>query len=275
MSARNLERTLAELGRCASAGGRRELGAFSVEGTRLVERALRAGAELRAVVAGASFGTGADARERSLLEKLRARPESTPLVAPDALLRELTGGRSYGQLLALVTCPPEPSLEQCLAPDPGAGRPALLCVLDADDPGNVGALVRTALACGARALVALGSSEPYHPKAVRTSMGAIFKLPILRRAQAPPLLAELSAAGCRSLGAVSSGGQELSRAQPGQNPVALFLGSEAHGLPEDITKSLDQALTIPMSSTVDSLSINAAAAVCLYELLRRSRDDAP
>lgn len=265
----DLARVLAELRRCASAGGRRELDSFGVEGTRLVQRALRAGATLRGVVCSEGYSGAADPRVRALLEELRARPETRPRVAPDEVLRELTGDRTYGQILARVARPPEPRLEACLARQAGARRPALVCVLDADDPGNLGALVRTALASGARAMVALGSSDPWHPKAVRTSMGAIFKLPILRRADAQGFLTELGVTGCRSLGAVSSGGESLPGSEPGDGPVALFLGSEAFGLPDALAERLDGRLTIPMSSAVDSLSINAAAAVCLYELLGR------
>ena len=86
--------------------------------------------------------------------------------------------------------PPPVALDALInsgAPDPAR----LLVAVDVVDPGNAGALVRTAHASGAAAFVALGVTDPYHPRATRTSLGSLFRLPILRYATTAPFLAEL------------------------------------------------------------------------------------
>jgi len=264
-----LERALAELHRGRSPGGRRELQAYTIEGTRLLERALRAGARLRTAVVGRGITTDGGARPRALLEALEETPSCALLHASDSQLRTLTEGRTYGDVLALVELPPVPALSACLIPD-RHGRPAtLLAAHDAEDPGNVGALMRTALASGAGAFVALGKTDPYHPKAVRTSMGSLFKLPILERADGAAFLEELAQLGGESWAAVARSGELLPACKRGPHPAALLLGSEAHGLPPAWLEHVDRRVTIPTSGEVDSLSINAAAAVGLYEMVGR------
>lgn len=256
-------RRLAELDRVASAGGREELGLYSLEGTRLLERALRAGAPLRAVLCGRTYAASAEPRVQDLLGAL----EGVELhVLEDEELRRRTQGRSFGEVLALVERPVEPELEPVLREERPGFRPTLLVVVDADDPGNVGALVRTALATGALALVAVGLTDPLHPKAVRTSMGSVFRLPVLRRHSPGALLTELRAAGVRSVAAVCEGGSSPGQLAASASPTALWVGSEAHGLPPDLPALLEERATIPMPPGVDSLSVNAAAAVLLHDL---------
>ena len=141
--------------------------------------------------------------------------------------------------------------------------------VDVEDPGNVGALTRTALASGAVALAAIGVSDPYHPRAVRTSRGSLFKLPIVRYTSAEPLLDELAKLSVRTFGAVSSGGVAPFEDPPDADPLAIFLGNEAFGLPARIRDRMDRLLTIPMRPGVDSFSVNAVAAILLYEARRR------
>ncbi len=266
---RSGERLLAELKRMQSSGGREELQAFSMEGTRLVERALAAKIPLRAALCSASFASSRVPREESLMRALRAAQVELT-ICEDPIMREFTGGRTFGSIVAVAPVPQPPELPSLLEQGaPGTFRPGVLVVFDALDPGNVGALLRTALASGARAFVSVGSTDPFHPKAVRTSMGSLFRTPLLHF-KSTELFVAAAAPLCELCGAVSQGGASLRGVRDqlaGERPIALCVGSEAFGLDASIVAHLDRRLTIPMPDNVDSLSINAAAAVCLYELL--------
>jgi TrmH family RNA methyltransferase len=262
----------ADFRRAETATGRRRLGRFAIEGMRVVERALRAGVAIDAVLIAAGVAEGPGARLQDLMRDLRAAGCRIEL-APDAEIERLTEGRGNGPIVGLVRVPPP--LDLAALPRPSArGAPVLLAAVDVEDPGNVGALVRTALAGGCVALAAAGISDPFHPRAVRTSMGSLFKLPILRYAGAPALLDDLARAGWTRVAAASEGGAALPDADLDRDrPVAVLLGSEAFGLPEAIRCGADRVVTVPMAEGVDSYSVNAAAAVILYEIARRRRAD--
>jgi TrmH family RNA methyltransferase len=265
-----LNRRLAEWDRLQSPGGRAELGGFSLEGTRSVERAVSADAALHTVFLSESFAQSAQERERKLLARLHAQAQLQCHVLPDPQLAQLNGGRGFGSILGMAHLPPAPDLAKLLPQAPEGFRPGVMVVFESSDPGNVGALVRTALASGACAFVAVGSTDPFHPKAVRTSMGSLFRLPILQFQGEQEMFEALAPLDLCYCGAVAQEGQRLDEFQaPKSRPLALCLGSEAFGLSEAVQARLDQRLTIPMPPQVDSLSINAAASVCLYELLAR------
>jgi TrmH family RNA methyltransferase len=134
-----------------------------------------------------------------------------------------------------------------------------LVVLDGvQDPGNVGAICRTAAAAGAPALAVLpGTADPYGPKAIRASAGNVFRLKVARAHWKD--LAELD-----GYGAASAGGAELTEA-PIESAGMIVLGSEAHGLSR---KDL-QLVTVGMTQGVESLNVAAAAALILFEIRRR------
>jgi TrmH family RNA methyltransferase len=138
-----------------------------------------------------------------------------------------------------------------------AGWP--LVVLDrVQDPGNVGAICRTAAAAGAPALVVLeGCADPFGAKAVRASAGNVFRLVV-----AHGRWRDLE--GLDAYGAAASGGTRLEDA-PVENARVIVLGSEAHGL----SRSDVKLVTIPLAEGVESLNVAAAAAVILMEIRRR------
>ena len=249
----------ADLRRAGTPAGRHALGAFTIEGWRLVERALAAGSVPRAALV--ADGLGEDTREHHLATQLR-QVGCEVVVAPASILADLVGGRSFGDILAVVDLTPgEGDLTHALA----KARLAL-AVHAVQDPGNLGALWRTALVSGCDALVVVGGSDPYHPKAVRASMGAVFRLPLFRVAAPEQLLAAGRVAGMVQLGAVSAGGEALPEVQLDGARALVWMGSEAFGLPASISAAMDRRVTIPMAPRVDSLSVNAAAAVVLYQL---------
>jgi TrmH family RNA methyltransferase len=253
----------ADIERTATPQGRSGVGCFSIEGLRLHERAVRTGVRVERAIVSKSFLDLPSDRIQALVRDLK-ESGCQLVAAPDAAVARLTEGRAIGAIVGLVRTP---------APAPPAfeseSRRIHLVALDVEDPGNVGALVRTALASSAAGFISVGISDPYHPKAVRTSMGSLFKIPIHHYAAYGPLLEELAAKGVTSIGAVSRGGIQLPELKPPAGPAALFMGGEAAGLPEEVTRQMDLLATVPMASEVDSYSVNAAAAVILYELLGR------
>ena len=134
-----------------------------------------------------------------------------------------------------------------------------LVVLDGvQDPGNVGAICRTAAAAGAPALAVLeGSADPYGAKAVRASAGNVFRLTVARATWK-------DLAGLDGYGAAASGGRSLGDA-PVEKAGMIVLGSEAHGL----SRSDLKLVTVRLSEGVESLNVAAAAALILFEVKRR------
>ena len=134
-----------------------------------------------------------------------------------------------------------------------------LVVLDrVQDPGNVGAICRTAAAAGAPALAILpGTADPYSAKAVRASAGNVFRLKVARASWK-------DLEGLDGYGAAASGGAPLSEA-PIESAGMIVLGSEAHGL----SRRDLELVTVPLSEGVESLNVAAAAAIVLFEIRRR------
>jgi len=249
---------LAAVERTATPRGREQSGYYSIEGVRLHERALRAGVAIESCLFAESLAESPDSRVRRLLDDLEAA--GCRLVpAPDEVLATLTEGRGTGALMGLVPLPPNADLAGLLD---GArrrgGTVGLLVLADVLDPGNVGALLRTALAAGALAVVCVGVSDPFHARAVRTSMGSLFKLPLLRAERLEPLLERLRVLGVSTWGAVAKGGTPLRELPEPATPVALIVGGEAFGLDPGLSGALDARVSIPMAPGVDSLSVNAA-----------------
>ena len=155
------------------------------------------------------------------------------------------------------------------------GDAALVLMLEhVQDPGNVGAIIRTADACGATGVVVgPGSAGAYGWKALRGSMGSAFRLPIADRQPLPDALERARQVGVTLLAAVPRGGTPLPACDL-RRPVAIVLGGEGAGVSADLLEMIDERLTIPMRATVDSLNVATAAALVVYEAARqRGADD--
>jgi TrmH family RNA methyltransferase len=128
------------------------------------------------------------------------------------------------------------------------------------DPGNVGTIVRSAQAFGASS-VALGPgcADPYSPKAVRASMGAIFAVPVARVGAVAELPGE-------RIALLAGAGEILRRGADAGQQVSLLVGSERDGLPADVVAACERTARIPIAS--ESLNAAMAATVALYEMTR-------
>jgi TrmH family RNA methyltransferase len=142
-------------------------------------------------------------------------------------------------------------------PLPDAG----LALWRVSDPGNVGTLIRSADALGP-AFVALseGSADATSPKALRASMGALFRIPLVPFEAAPG----------RRVALVTHSGTPLPSVDL-TPPVTFVLGAEREGLPDDVLATCEERATIPLSTGSESLNVAAAGAIALYELLPQGR----
>jgi TrmH family RNA methyltransferase len=150
-----------------------------------------------------------------------------------------------------------------------ATPPQLVVLLgEVQDPGNVGAIVRAAEACGASGLVAgVASADPFGWKALRGGMGSTFRLPVAR-ARIESALDAARACGARVVATVPRGGTPLLACDL-RGPSAILFGGEGGGLPAAWLDAADDRLSIPMRGQVESLNVAIAAALVLYEASRQ------
>jgi len=142
---------------------------------------------------------------------------------------------------------------------PHGARTATLALWHVADPGNVGTLIRAADAFGAGIAFSSGCADPTGPKALRASMGSIFRVPTC----------EFDAAAGRRIALVPHRGEPLAGVDL-SGDVVFVLGAEREGLPEAVLARCDATATIPLGSGAESLNVAMAGTVALYERSRRS-----
>lgn len=240
-------------------GERADERVFVVEGPVLVAAALAAGATVTEVYA------DAEARTRPAVAEVLARLDPTTVAweLPAGTLDRVGDAATSQGLLALV--------ERRDPPWPSPERASLVLVLaEVADPGNVGTLIRAAVAAGAGAVVVAGGADPTGPKVVRASAGAVVGVDLVVGATPAEALRRLRTAGYRLVGTVVDGGTPYDRADL-DGPLAIVLGNEAHGLAPEVVADLDENLTIPMAGPTESLNVAMAGTVICFEVLRRER----
>jgi TrmH family RNA methyltransferase len=165
-------------------------------------------------------------------------------------------------------------LDQPTVSDVLAASPRLLVVLvEPNDPGNLGTIVRTADAAGADALLLDGGVDAYNGKAIRASAGSLFHLPVLS-APTAQLLSDAERLGLTSLATSGYGDTDLDAlADDGTltRPTVWLFGAEAQGLPPALLDAADHRVRVPIYGRAESLNLAAAAAVCLYASARAHR----
>jgi RNA methyltransferase, TrmH family len=249
-------RKLARPSARARTGGR-----FLLEGPEGIREALDAGHVPVTVLATERAG----ARHGGLLNRARAAGSQVLLVA-EPLLAGVAQTATPQGLVAVL-----PGVTRSLDGLPAA--PRLVCVLaEVRDPGNLGTVVRAADAFGADAVVTTrGSVDPQGPKAARAAAGSLFHLPVVAGLPWRDLLPALRERRLRLVGADPHAPDPVDAA-PLEEPTALVLGNEAHGLPAEVRDDLDLVVRVPLAGRAESLNLAAAAAVLLHEAARRRRD---
>ena len=240
---------------------RREENAFVIEGVRLIEEAVLAGGKFRFVL----YSDGLTERGRNLVNVLTAQGVEVDEVAGD-LLQKLSDTETPQGILAVL------QFSQIPIPD---SLDFILVLDQIRDPGNLGTLLRSAAATGAQAvLLPPETTDAFAPKALRAGMGAQFRMPVHsmtweevgqigKSASLQMYLADMNGKSCWET--------DLCK------PLALIIGGEAEGASEEarklaseqMGKSANWKISIPMSGTVESLNAGVAGSVLMFEVVRQ------
>ena len=233
---------------------------MAVEGPFLVEEALATGPAVR--THSVLITESAGAKFARLLQRLPAEAEAVQV--PDRLFEQVAQTQSPQGIAALVELPSY-NLDTIL----GSQDPLLLVACGLQDPGNLGTLMRSAAAFGATAVCTLPETvSPFNPKAVRSSAGAIFRIPILAGLAVNDLVHRLRAARVRIVAADRHSPSPLHEADL-KVSLAFLVGREASGLPPEIAREASLRLSIPIRPGMDSVNAATAGSVFLYEAARQ------
>ena len=236
--------------------GRREAGAFAVEGPQGVREACVMASGLRTVYATAS----ALDRFPEMIASARSNRAEIVMVTDDVLdaMAETRAPQGVIAVCDLI----DASLEDVIRP---AARMAVV-LESAADPGNVGTIIRTADAAGADGVVLTGgSTDPFNGKVVRATAGSIFHLPVVESVELSLLVHRVKEAGMALVVATGDGEHDLFD-WIGEAPASVCwaFGTEAHGVSDELRAAADVRIRIPILGSAESLNVGSAVAVCLF-----------
>jgi RNA methyltransferase, TrmH family len=236
-----------------SARARREARMTLLDGEHLLTAYLDAGGQPHTLVRAASL-------DAARLGPLAARCcQAKTIVLPDALFSELSPVATPAGMLAEAAW---------LAPSAIDATPLAIVLEDIQDPGNLGAMLRTGAAAGATlAVLSKGCHDPWSPKALRGGQGAQFVLPLQTGAD---LVAWLNAFSGRSVALALAEDSDFYALDLG-GPLALIAGNEGAGLSAAVCEAATLNAHIPMAGRIESLNASAALAVAVFEAVRQRR----
>ena len=187
---------------------------------------------------------------------------------PDSLLKSIADTKNPQGIVLLAPRPPNgrAGIERRLT-----GRlPVVVFLAETSNPSNLGAVIRTSEAAGvAGVIVSEQSANAFSPKALRSAMGSAFRLPIWTGAGTNEVL-RWSAEQELVTTAADISGERSYLDIDWRLPRLLMLGSEAHGVPPVLLESIDEIISIPMESEVESLNLAVSAGIILFEAKRQS-----
>ena len=234
-------------------------GYIGVEGVRVIEEAIRSGLRFQAIF----FSQTGRQHAARLLPQIASHAES--LLLPDDVFSSAVRTETPQGVAALVKLRLmkfADVLEQM------ESAPLLVGVAGIQDPGNLGTIIRSAEAFGARAVL-LGEKtvSPFNAKAVRASAGSLFREPLLRVKMGETIL-QLKERGARVIVTSSHKGKPLHEANF-TGAAMIVVGNEGAGVPHELVAHADELVTIPHSERVESLNAGIAASILLYEASRQ------
>ena len=238
-------------------------GIFIAEGEKVVKSMVESGCR----IASCLTASGTIARYKDLLAIMAKR--GVPIyIAANELIEEIIGFRFHKGIMAVGYCPKKLIVSGALKT---LKRPLFLVALNAvNDPQNVGLIARNAAAFGVQALIVDHATyDPYYRKAVRVSMGTIFRLPVFYEDDLGRALSALKKKHDTHIiaAALGRGAGDITKVELSGN-ICFVFGNEDKGISRRVLSIADAKVRIPISKTVDSLNVASASAVCLYEASR-------
>ena len=247
--------------RFRNASGQRATSNLTIvlEGPTLIAEALAAGVHLELVAVSTSLVQNGPAAE--LIGQLKFATQLIP-VSP-IVMDAISPVPSPSGLVALATTRPV-HIDDMLA----TSHPFVVGLDGVQDPGNTGAVIRTVEAGGASGVVTIGGADPYSWKALRGSMGSIFRIPVTRFINRQPIVREVTKRGWKIIATAPSGGTCMTETDL-KEPCLLLLGSEGQGLNQDVINTAHEVISIPMREPVESLNLAVTAALIIYEAAKQ------
>jgi len=235
---------------------------FIIEGPHLIETAINSDSQINDVLFSASFSSKESGQK--FLRRLSKHTKNIFEVSEHVIARIADTETTQG-IIAVSACR-SLSLE-----DLRPGAEALIVVIDGvQDPGNLGAIIRTSDAVAADAVVLLpGTCDAFMQKTVRSTAGSIFNIPVID-SDLQSFLKWLRLNKIK-LAVTSLDTERTVFEEHLEGPLALVFGNEAHGVCKEIRSAADLLLKIPIYGHAESLNVASAAAVCLYEAVRQRR----
>lgn len=233
---------------------RQKTGLFLIEGEKLLEEATSSGIKIDAVLVEKGYLASGE---------FRGTKQEEIYAVEASLLRSLATTTTPAPVLAVGQI-----AERKLSATLQAGRLSLLVGENIQDPGNLGTIIRSALAFGFDALLLTsGSVDIYNPKVVRGAMGALFRLPIITDQEIGELAFQLKAAAVEIISLSPEAGESLCQAKFSER-TAFLVGNEGNGLTAEAEAISDRQVAIP-TRAVESLNVAVAAAVAMWERAKR------
>jgi len=240
---------------------RRREGAFVVRGVQPVWQAVQAGAAVEVLIVAPELLRGPAA---AMVAEQEERGVRVARLSAE-LFGRIADRDGPAGLAAIVAARPAAVGELAIAADS-----VFVALHEVGNPGNLGAIIRTADAAGAAGVILVGAcADPYDPAAVKASMGAIFGVPVAVASDADEFTGWCRGRGLTLAVTSGQGSGTLWDAELAL-PAVLLLGSEGAGLPAGLLAAGDVRLRIPMTGTAESLNLAVAAGIVLYEVRRRT-----
>ncbi|MBP7997661.1 MAG: RNA methyltransferase [Chloroflexi bacterium] len=240
---------------------RQMTGRFFAEGLRVVMSALEAQAPVESVVYAPEL-----LKSEAAWQMIRAREQAGGSVVPvaAAVFQSFSDRDNATGLGAIIHIQPH-TLDQL----PISSQSIFVLLDRVADPGNLGTVLRSLDAVGANGLILTGeSTDPYHPTAVKASMGTLFTLPLVQLPGIEPVWVWAQTHQIHTIATSAKASQEYWKS-PYQFPVLLLMGNEQEGLSQMVQDAAASRITIPMFGQASSLNLGVATSLLLYELRRR------